>query len=195
MARRVVLAFLVLLLLPSFADARCRSRAVGDTNHGRLACGVQLPAGTESLVTWDFPLGLTPNRGWRRWGTQKLVDTVETLAADYAVRFPIGPRLVVGDMSRRHGGHFGREFGGVGHASHQNGLDVDIYYPRRDGLETSPERPSLIDHRRAQWLLDRVARGAHFVFIGPHTGLSPPGPQVQYLPSYHDNHMHLRIWP
>src|SRR3954471_592331 len=177
------------------ADAACRSRALGLTNSGRLACGVQLPAETDALVTWDFPLARSPNRGWRRWGTSKLVDEVEEISLDYGTRFPIGPRLVVGDLSRRHGGPFGVEFGGVGHASHQNGLDADIYYPRRDGLEAAPETPSEIDRRRAQWLVNRVARGAHFVFIGPHTGLRPPGRQVQYLPENHDNHMHLRIWP
>ena len=180
--------------LPASASA-CRSRAVGQTNHGRLVCGVQLPAETDALVTWDGVLGRSPNRGWRRWGTSKLVDTVEQLSIDYGVRFPIGPRLVVGDLSRQHGGPFGVEFGGVGHASHQNGLDVDIYYPRLDGLEQPPEKPCLIDRQRAQWLVNRVARTAHFVFIGPHTGLRPPNSRVQYLPYYHDNHFHLRIWP
>ena len=28
-----------------------------------------------------------------------------------------------------------RSYGGLGHGSHQNGLDADIYYPRRDGTE------------------------------------------------------------
>jgi hypothetical protein len=195
MAARTALALLTLLLLPATADAACQSRAIGQANHGRLACGVQLPAGTEDFVTWDFPLAESPNRGWRRWGTQKLIDSVDEIALDYTTRFPIGPRLVVGDLSRRYGGPFGEEFGGVGHSSHQNGLDVDIYYPRIDGMEEPPELPLLIDRQRAQWLVNRVASGAHFVFIGPHTGLRRPGRQVQYLPLYHDNHLHLRVWP
>jgi murein endopeptidase len=195
MAARAALALLILLLVPATADAACRSRAIGQTNDGRLACGVQLPGETDALITWDFPLARSPNRGWRRWGTQKLVDTVEEISIDYGVRFPIGPRLVVGDLSRRYGGRFGEEYGGVGHASHQNGLDVDIYYPRIDGMEEPPELPALIDRERAQWLVNRAARGARFVFIGPNTGLRPPGRQVQYLPLYHDNHLHLRIFP
>jgi murein endopeptidase len=190
----LAIVLLLVLLVPASANA-CRSRARGLTNNGRLACGVQLPAETDALVTWDGVLGRGPDRGWRRWGTSKLVDTVENLSVDYGVRFPIGPRLVVGDLSRPHGGPFGVEFGGVGHASHQNGLDVDIYYPRLDGLEQPPEKPSLIDRRRAQWLVNRVARTAHFVFIGPNTGLKPPNRRVQYLPAYHDNHFHLRVWP
>src|SRR3954470_8596913 len=194
-ALSTLLALLVLALLPPTADGACRSRALGLPQQGRLAGGVQLPEETDALVTWDFPLGSSPNRGWRRWGTSKLVREVEQISIDYGVRFPIGPRLVVGDLSRRGGGPFGVEYGGVGHASHQNGLDVDIYYPRLDGLEIPPERPSLIDHGRAQWLVNRTSRGAHFVFIGPHTGLRRTHPWVQYLPAYHDNHLHLRIWP
>lgn len=192
----VLAAFGVLLCAAGPADAACLSRALGLPQAGRLLCGVQLPGETDALVTWDFVLGRSPNRGWRRWGTSKLVREVDQLSIDYGVRFPIGPRLVVGDLSRRDGGPFGVEFGGVGHASHQNGLDVDIYYPRADGLEIPPEQPELIDRRRAQWLVNRVSRDAHFVFIGPHTGLRRTRPRiVQYLPANHDNHMHLRIWP
>jgi murein endopeptidase len=168
---------------------------VGLTNHGRLACGVRLPGETDALVTWDNVLQRSPNRAWRRYGTQKLIATVELLSLDYGTRFPVGPRLVVGDLSRRHGGPFGVEFGGVGHASHQNGLDVDIYYPRKDGLEIPPLKPSQIDRERAQWLVDRVAPTARFVFIGPNTGVRPPSRNVQFLPAYHDNHFHLRIYP
>ena len=147
-ARILGLALVLVTLVPASADAACHSRAVGLPNNGRLVCGVQLPGETDALVTWDGVLGQGPNRDWRRWGTSKLVDTIEKLSVDYGVRFPIGPRLVVGDLSRRHGGPFGVDFGGVGHASHQNGLDVDIYYPRLDGLEQPPEKPSLIDRRR-----------------------------------------------
>src|ERR1700712_4876766 len=191
MVRRLILALVALAMLPASAAAACHSRPVGLPQHGRLVCGVQLPADNAELVSWDGVLQQSPNRGWRRWGTRKLVDTIDLLALDYGVRFPIGPRLVVGDLSRRHGGPFGVEFGGVGHASHQNGLDVDIYYPRLDGLEQPPEKPSLIDRKRAQWLVTRVPHFAQFVFIGPHTGLKPPNRHVQYLPSYHDNHFHL----
>src|SRR4051812_49555831 len=113
---RRVLLVLVLASLAAAAPAHaaCRSRAVGLPQAGSLVCGVQLPGETDALVTWDFVLGRSPNRGWRRWGTSKLVSEVEQLSIDYGVRFPIGPRLVVGDLSRHHGGPFGVEYGGVG---------------------------------------------------------------------------------
>ena len=185
---------LVFVLFPASTSAACESRAVGKPWDGKLVCGVQLPAQSERFATWDFPLARSPNRGWRRWGTQKLVDRVQQLAASYAKRFPREARLVIGDLSRTHGGPFGRKYGGIGHASHQNGLDADIYYPRKDGLESSPEKPSLIARGRSQWLVNHAARGADRVFIGPHTGLKPPTSHVQYL-AHHDNHLHLRIYP
>ena len=177
-----------LLTLPAIAAA-CESRALGLPQHGRLFCGAQLPAGDDALVSWDGVRDQSPNRAWRRWGTQKLINTIDLIALDYRERYPIGPRLVVGDLSRTRGGKLD------GHDSHQNGLDVDIYYPRRDGLETSPDRVSLVDRRRAQWLVNRAARAdAQYVFIGPHVGLRRPRRFVQLLVN-HDNHLHLRIRP
>ena len=72
-------------------------------------------------------------------------------------------------------GRSGRNFGGLGHASHQNGLDADVYYPRRDGAERSPISPGEVDRRRAQALVDRfVAAGAEQVFVGPSLDLRGP---------------------
>src|SRR2546423_734857 len=71
--RAAALAIVLLVLAPAWAEA-CTSRAVGLPNHGRLVCGVRLPGETDALVTWDSILGGSPSRGWRRWGTSKLVD-------------------------------------------------------------------------------------------------------------------------
>jgi murein endopeptidase len=141
-------------------------------------------------MTWDNALQLPYNRPWRRWGTAKLLTTVERIAADYNARY--GRRIVVGDLSRPRGGGFGPEFGGQGHASHQNGLDVDIYYPRRDGAEVPPFKVAEVHRRRAQWLLDRSARDASIVFTGPNLRLRRRSSRVKYLGN-HDNHLHLRI--
>ncbi len=78
---------------------------------------------------------------------------------------PGAPRVLVGDLSRPRGGPFGPRFGGPGHVSHQNGLDVDVYYPRRDRLEAAPTRVAQIDRRLAQDLVDRfLAAGNHHQF-------------------------------
>ncbi len=52
--------------------------------------------------------------------------------AEHRLAHPESPPILVGDLSLPTGGSFGAEYGGLGHASHQNGLDVDIYYPRKD---------------------------------------------------------------
>jgi hypothetical protein len=101
----------------------------------------------------------------------------------------------VADIARPYGGSFGTRYGGLGHKSHQNGLDVDVYYPRADGLERPPFAPSQMDFFLAQELVDGfVAAGARYVFVGPHTELGGPRRIVQTL-AHHDDHMHVRLRP
>ena len=162
---------------------------------GVLEQGVQLPAESFDFVTWDPVLKQTPNRGWRRWGTRKLIDTTELVLRAYRDAHPDAPRVLVGDLSRRHGGFFGRRYGGLGHESHQNGLDVDVYYPRLDGLERAARRPDQVDRAAAQELVDRfVAFGAIKVFVGPNVRLSGRRGVVTPL-VYHDDHLHVRLSP
>jgi murein endopeptidase len=169
------------------------SIAVGSPTAGRLEHGVLLPAEGRAFFTWDPVLRRSPNRAWRRWGTDRLVRVVLRLARDFHSAHPAAPRVGVGDLSRPHGGDFGIRYGYPGHVSHQNGLDVDVFYPRRDRLERPPDRPDQIDRRLAQELVDRfVAAGARRVFVGPHTGLTGPRGVVQAL-VHHDDHMHVRI--
>jgi murein endopeptidase len=157
--------------------------------------GVELPAAGRDYVTWDFALKRSPNRAWRRWGTDRLVRMLLAALRAHRTAFPGAPPVVVADLSRPHGGEFGARFGGHGHASHQNGLDVDVLYPRRDGLLRPPLRVAQIDHRRAADLVRRFVRaGARYVFVGSHTGLRGPRRIVQPL-VLHDNHMHVRIGP
>jgi murein endopeptidase len=160
---------------------------------GRLRRGVQLPPEGPDWFTWDPVYKRVPNRGWRRWGTDRLVRTVLRVLGDYRVAHPDAPRVGIGDLSRRHGGPFGREYGGLGHASHQNGLDADIYYPRLDGAERRPYAPSLVDRLAAQELVDRfIGAGAKVIYVGPRIGLR--GPRRKVVPLvHHDDHLHVRL--
>jgi murein endopeptidase len=171
------------------------SRSLGVPWNGRLVRGVQLPPEGEHYFTWDPVLKRSPNRWWRRWGSDRLLHMLLRVLDEYAVAHPEAARVGVGDLSRPHGGVFDERFGGRGHASHQNGLDVDVYYPRLDGQELRPARPSQIDRALAQELVTRFVRtGAVKVFVGPHTGLRGPRRIVERL-VYHDDHMHVRIGP
>ena len=105
----------------------------------------------------------------------------------YRTAHPHAPELVVGDISFRNGGTMDE------HASHQNGLDVDIYYPRLDRHLSAPIATSQIDHHLAQDLLDRfVAAGAQMIFVGYSAGLHGPSDVVIPYPN-HENHMHVRF--
>jgi Penicillin-insensitive murein endopeptidase len=179
-------------VVPAPADV-VPSRAVGRPNHGRLEHGVLLPPETADIVSWDPLDHVVPDRDWRRVGTDRLVAQIQAVAAAFRHAHPGAPRVVVSDLSLPEGGHFGAEYGGLGHASHQNGLDADIAYPRRDRREVGIDRVSDIDRPLAQALVDAwVAAGAQFVFVGPHTGLRGPRAIVQPLVN-HDDHLHVRI--
>jgi penicillin-insensitive murein endopeptidase len=170
-----------------------RSRALGLPWAGGLRGGVRLPSEGPHFFTWDPVLRRAPNRPWRRFGTARVVRTVLAVLEDFAAAHPDAPRVGVGDLSRSRGGDFGPRFGLPGHASHQNGLDVDLYYPRRDRLEHAPRTAAQIDRRLSQDLVDRFVRaGARYVFVGPNTGLRGPRGVVQALPK-HDNHLHVRL--
>jgi hypothetical protein len=169
------------------------SRAVGLPWAGRLIRGVHLPAEGRHFFTWDPIRKRSPNRAYRRWGTDVLLRTILGVLDRYASAHPRAPRVAIGDLSRRHGGDFGKRFGGLGHSSHQNGLDVDVYYPRWDHRERAPRWASQIDRRLSQDLVGRFVRaGAQYVFVGPDTGLAGPPKIVQPL-IYHNDHMHVRI--
>jgi murein endopeptidase len=212
--RRLVLALTLLVLAPApAADAMQAdgpasvvtapavdppiawrsSRALGRPYAGRLARGVQLPAEGRDFWTYDWGTRVSPNRPWRRWGTDRLVRTLLAVIGDYRAANPGAPRVGIADLSRPHGGHFGAEFGGLGHASHQNGLDADVLYPRVDRLERRPYSPAVVDTQLAQDLVDRfVGAGAVHVFTGLHLPLAGPRKVVVRL-AHHDDHLHVRI--
>jgi hypothetical protein len=194
LSRWLLGAVLAATLAAGTAGAAPPSRSLGLPWDGSLAGGVQLPAEGEDFFTWDHVRKRSPNPGSRRFANARLIRTLSRVFSGYAAAHPAAARLGVGDLSREHGGDFGSRFGPPGHASHQNGLDADVYYPRRDRRERPPTARSQIDRRLAQDLLDRfVAAGAVKVFIGPRLGLTGPPAVVETLPAYHENHMHVRL--
>ncbi|MBD0318177.1 MAG: penicillin-insensitive murein endopeptidase [Thermoleophilia bacterium] len=178
---------------PAPLEARIRwrrSRPIGLPYAGRLLAGVRLPAEGRTFFTWDPVRRRSPNRSSRRFGTDGLVRITLAVVRSFAAVHPNAPRVGIGDLSRRRGGPFRPK-----HASHQNGLDVDVYYPRKDGKERPARTAAQVDRRLAQQLVDRfVAAGAAKVFVGPNVGLRGPKSVVQVLPN-HDDHLHARIPP
>jgi len=178
---------------PPRSAPRLRSRAVGLPYRGKLVRGVPLPPESDDYVTWDPVRRDSPNRAWRAYGTDRLVALLQRVTREFAADHPGASRVVVGDLSLPRGGDFGPQYGGLGHGSHQNGLDADVYYPRKDRCECAPAKPAEVDRVLSQDLVNRfVAAGATYVFVGPRLRLTGPRGIVQKL-VHHDDHLHLRI--
>jgi murein endopeptidase len=154
---------------------------------------VAFPAQGPNHFTWDAILHRSPNRRARRYGTDRTVRAVLRSAARYRRGHPGAPRVGVADLSLREGGPFGVEYGGLGHTTHQNGLDVDVLYPRKDRRDAEARSRGDVDVRLAQALLDEFVRaGAVSVTVDPELGLKDPRGVVQAMP-YHETHMHVQV--
>lgn len=163
------------------------ARSVGLQYAGSLVDGTQLPVEGPDWVTWNPETDSTPNLPWRLYGNEHTIRRILAVVTAYRVGHPDAPKVVVGDISLRNGGRMDQ------HVSHQNGLDVDVYYPRLDRHLRAPIATSQIDRALAQDLLDRfVAAGAKMVFVGFSTGLHGPSGVVIPYPN-HENHMHVRF--
>jgi murein endopeptidase len=124
------------------------------------------------------------------YGNEHTIRAIVSVTDAYRAANPGAPRVVIGDISLQGGGPMTDE-----HVSHQNGLDVDVYFPRLDGKLRAAVAPDEIDHRLAQDLVDRfVAAGAQMIFVGYSTGLhGPAGVVIPY--EGHEYHMHVRFPP
>ena len=163
--------------------------SIGLPYSGHLVDGTQLPVEGPDWVTWNPVTDSRPNLPRRLYGNEHTIRTILSVISAYRSSQVGVPRVVVGDISFRGGGRMEE------HVSHQNGLDVDIYYPRLDRHLSAPMTTDQIDRGLTQDLLDRfVAAGVQTVFVGYSTGLrGPSGVVVPY--SNHENHMHLRFPP
>ena len=166
-----------------------RATSVGLQYAGHLVDGTQLPVEGPDWVTWNPNTDSSPNLAGRLYGHERTVRTLLAVLAAYRNAHPDAPRVVIGDLSFRHGGRMDQ------HVSHQNGLDVDVYYPRLDRQLRAPTASRQIDRRLAQDLLDGfLTAGAKVVFVGFSTGLRGDSGVVVPYPN-HENHMHVRFPP
>jgi hypothetical protein len=174
---------------PPPIESRIRWResiAHGAATAGWLTHGVQLPIEGPGFYSYSPYTQEYPNTPERRYGTAELVRHIIATGKWWNVRHPTQPRLGIGDLSRKDGGRFD------GHASHQNGLDVDIRLPRRDGRE-GPANPGNYDRELTQELINFLLdQGATYIFYGPNLRVSGPPSRVMVWPN-HDDHLHVRF--
>lgn len=93
------------------------SMSIGRPGAGALFNGVQMPTGEHWVL--EDPA--------HTWGTRETVDYLITAIDAVSEQFPDTPRMYIGHISARHGGHLSP------HVSHQAGRDVDVSYYYLDG--------------------------------------------------------------
>lgn len=79
---------------------------------GVLVAGVALPPGKHYQVKWEAGA----------WGTDETIRSIQSAISAYKQKMPGGPKVFIGDISKKGGGPF------KPHSSHQHGRDVDIGY-------------------------------------------------------------------
>ena len=134
---------------PAPAIAWHHATSVGLPYGGSLVHGTQLPVRGPDWVTWNPITDSSPNMPNRLYGNEHTIRAILSVIRAYRAKHPHAPPVVIGDISRKGGGPMDD------HVSHQNGLDVDVYFPRRDREARAPHVDAQIDHRLAQDLLDR----------------------------------------
>jgi len=104
-----------------------QARAVGFYTDGSLEDGGCLPAEGEGYMQLYRDVE-------HIWATSELLGMISQTARDMGERYPHPPydRLQVEEMSAQNGGEVD------GHASHENGLDVDLQYYKSDRVEHTP---------------------------------------------------------
>lgn len=90
---------------------------------------------------------IRPERA-RYYGHQASIDFIESFASQFQQQ--TNKQLLIGDMSLAQGGRFS-----FGHSSHQNGLDIDIWFRLEETRLSSdeladPQAISLIDEKQYQ---------------------------------------------
>ena len=122
--------------------APLEARAIGNYAKGCLAGAAALPVDGE---TWQV-MRLTRNRNW---GHPELITILERLSKR-APQVAGWPGLLVGDISQPRGGPML-----TGHASHQVGLDADVWLtpmPNRRLSSQEREEMSAVNMARPDWM-------------------------------------------
>lgn len=93
-----------------------------------------IPQGPSAAIVSALPEAgpgfFSYTRPERRFGRAEVIRVLRELGAAWQRAHPDGPRIAIGDLSRRGGGPM------PPHHSHQLGVDVDIRLMRQDGRET-----------------------------------------------------------
>src|SRR5918999_2197333 len=162
---------------------RHHSVSLGSPGSGRLVHGVLFPSTGPDHFAWNWRAQRIGGSDRTRWGHCRVVRAVLLGLASYRDRNPGAPPVAVGDMGLRHGGEID------GHSTHENGRQIDLYYPRRDRRPREPHAVAQVDMGLARELVRvMLDGGAEQVLIGPHIRLRSSARVVRW--PNHDDHLH-----
>jgi hypothetical protein len=169
---------------PGLPDChRHRSRSIGSPRHGRLLDGVLFPATGPDHFVWNFRAQRIGGSYRTRWGNCRVVRAVLRGLATYRARNPDAPLVAVGDMGLRHGAEIDR------HSTHENGRQIDLYFPRRDHKRCEPHTIAQVDMPLSRQLVRAMLHaGADRVLIGPHVRMVTSARVIRW--PNHDDHLH-----
>ncbi|MCA9714191.1 MAG: penicillin-insensitive murein endopeptidase, partial [Myxococcales bacterium] len=168
---------------------------VGGPNGGRLVNAVQLPENPQ-LYTRKHPANA--------WGSTHTITALQRSVARFRKQSGYQGAVVIGDISKRHGGRF------YPHKSHQSGRDVDIALPgspgARDWDATWGLVRALIDSDRVERIFLDYGRQSELYEAARRVGESTESlarelqfPEGRYAPaivqhqSGHEEHIHVRF--
>ena len=117
-----------------------------------------------------------------QYGTPETIEAIDTLGEQWAKNNPDAPRIGIGDISVEGGGPM------RGHASHQNGLDIDIRPMRNDGIEgRTTYQSSNYSSELTQRLVDTIRQNPNIRVILFND------PKIKGVVPWkgHDNHLHV----
>lgn len=107
-------------------------QAIGFYSSGKMMNSLQLPMEGLGFLKIQRPRK-------RHFATFDLIKVIQTAARIVREDFPQGERLQIGDIANQKGGQC------ASHKSHQNGLDADIVYYRKNFREMNPEVNATFD--------------------------------------------------
>jgi len=195
-------------LLVYRSDPAKPNLSLGAPNRGRLKRGIPMPEGSH----WTFKA-----RRAKTYGTKYAVEGLVSALEAYATKYPDGPKIRLGDLSGRNGGH------NPPHVSHRTGRDVDIGFILDESKRGSPywERArastfdveknwefirALVDTERVQSIfiaqpLQRLLLKHARTLLGPEElaryfaseNHDPRSPAIIRHIDGHTNHMHVRF--
>lgn len=122
----------------------------------------------------------------RQYGLAETIRALQTIGAKWFAAYPKGPSIGIGEISLKGGGDIS------GHASHEKGVDVDIWLMRKDHRKEptnykNPEYSRPLTQELVNLIRVNTVLKVERIYFND--------PQVQGVRPWagHDNHLHVRF--